>query len=129
MKKEKRNKRLLLRLNDTELEIFRKKAEHYRNLSSMIRDAVVQFDDVATKGKIDALKSLSLEIDRINKEFSKEGNNLNQLTKRAHELMFAGELSKDYYENVVLNQVEKLQKMMISFRDKQTEIFKKLTVL
>lgn len=59
---------LLLRLNDTELEIFRKKAEHYRNLSSMIRDAVVQFDDVATKGKIDALKSLSLEIDRINKE-------------------------------------------------------------
>ena len=43
--------------------------------------------------------------------------------------MFAGELSKDYYENVVLNQVEKLQKMMISFRDKQTEIFKKLTVL
>ena len=128
-KKKKRDKMVLLRLNKTEYEIFRNKARLYSNLSSMIRDAVAQFDDVTTKGKIDAIDAISKEFENISKEFSKEGNNLNQLAKRANELMYAGELSKEYYEDVVLYQVEKLQNMMIAYRKKQAEIIQKITIL
>lgn len=129
MKKEKRDKMLLLRLNKTEYEFFRSKAKLYSNLSSMIRDAVAQFNDVSTKGKIDVIDTFSKEFDTISKEFSREGNNLNQLAKRANQLVHAGELSKEYYEEVVLYQIEKLQNMMVDFRKKQSEIIQKLTML
>lgn len=129
MKKGRRNKMVILRLNEVEREIFREKAKHYKNVSAMIRDAVMQFNDVTTKGKIDAMDALSKGFEDINTEFSREGNNLNQLTKRANELVYAGELSKEYYENVVLLEIEKLQNMMVDFKRKQAEIIQKLNLL
>ena len=129
MEKGRRNKMVILRLNEVEREIFREKAKHYKNVSAMIRDAVMQFNDVTTKGKIDAMDALSKEFENISTEFSREGNNLNQLAKRANELVYAGELSKEYYENVVLFEVEKLQNMMVDFKRKQAEIIQKLNLL
>lgn len=129
MEKGRRNKMVILRLNEVERDIFREKAKHYKNVSAMIRDAVMQFDDVTTKGKIDAMDALSKEFENISTEFSREGNNLNQLAKRANELVYAGELSKEYYENVVLFEIEKLQNMMVDFKRKQVEIIQKLNLL
>lgn len=129
MEKGRRNKMVILRLNEVERDIFREKAKHYKNVSAMIRDAVMQFDDVTTKGKIDAMDALSKEFENISTEFSREGNNLNQLAKRANELVYAGELSKEYYENVVLFEIEKLQNMMVDFKRKQAEIIQKLNLL
>ena len=129
MEKGRRNKMVILRLNEVEREIFREKAKHYKNVSAMIRDAVMQFNDVTTKGKIDAMDALSKEFENISTEFSREGNNLNQLAKRANELVYAGELSKEYYENVVLFEIEKLQNMMVNFKRKQAEIIQKLNLL
>ena len=129
MEKGRRNKMVILRLNEVEREIFREKAKHYKNVSAMIRDAVMQFNDVTTKGKIDAMDALSKEFENISTEFSREGNNLNQLAKRANELVYAGELSKEYYENVVLLEIEKLQNMMVNFKRKQAEIIQKLNLL
>ena len=129
MEKGRRNKMVILRLNEVEREIFREKAKHYKNVSAMIRDAVMQFNDVTTKGKIDAMDALSKEFENISTEFSREGNNLNQLAKRANELVQAGELSKEYYENVVLFEIEKLQNMMVDFKRKQAEIIQKLNLL
>ena len=129
MEKGRRNKMVILRLNEVEREIFREKAKHYKNVSAMIRDAVMQFNDVTTKGKIDAMDALSKEFENISTECSREGNNLNQLAKRANELVYAGELSKEYYENVVLFEIEKLQNMMVDFKRKQAEIIQKLNLL
>ena len=129
MEKGRRNKMVILRLNEVEREIFREKAKHYKNVSAMIRDAVMQFNDVTTKGKIEAMDALSKEFENISTEFSREGNNLNQLAKRANELVYAGELSKEYYENVVLFEIEKLQNMMVDFKRKQAEIIQKLNLL
>ena len=129
MEKGRRNKMVILRLNEVEREIFREKAKHYKNVSAMIRDAVMQFNDVTTKGKIDAMDALSKEFENISTEFSREGNNLNQLAKRANELVYAGELSKEYYENVVLFEIEKLQNMMVDFKRKQAKIIQKLNLL
>lgn len=48
MKEDKRVNRINLHLNNKELELFRIKAKNYCQMSAMIRDAVIQFDDIKT---------------------------------------------------------------------------------
>ena len=129
MKKDKRINRVPLNLNDSELELFKKKATNYSNMSAMIRAAVSQLDDTKTKGWIKSLTELSILISGFSTELSKQGGNLNQITKRANELIYIGELDKDYYENVFLPQVKVLQELTNDVKKQQSAIFKKLLKL
>ena len=129
MKKDKRINRVPLNLNDSELELFKKKATNYSNMSAMIRAAVSQLDDTKTKGWIKSLTDLSILISKFSTELSKQGGNLNQITKRANELIYIGELDKDYYENVFLPQVKVLQELTNDVKKQQSAIFKKLLKL
>lgn len=129
MKKDKRTNRVPLNLNDSELELFKKKATNYSNMSAMIRAAVSQLDDTKTKGWIKSLTELSILISKFSTELSKQGGNLNQITKRANELIYIGELDKDYYENVFLPQVKVLQELTNDVKKQQSAIFKKLLKL
>lgn len=129
MKKDKRINRVPLNLNDSELELFKKKAANYSNMSAMIRAAVSQLDDTKTKGWIKSLTELSILISKFSTELSKQGGNLNQITKRANELIYIGELDKDYYENVFLPQVKVLQELTNDVKKQQSAIFKKLLKL
>ena len=106
MKEDKRVNRINLHLNNKELELFRNKAKNYSQMSAMIRDAVTQFDDIKTKGWITALNDLSILISNFSTELSKQGGNLNQITKRANELILMGELDKTYYEEVISPQIK-----------------------
>lgn len=126
MKEDKRVNRINLHLNNKELELFRNKAKNYSQMSAMIRDAVIQFDDIKTKGWITALNDLSLLISNFSTELSKQGGNLNQITKRANELIFMGELDKMYYEEVISPQIKLLQKLVYDVKKQQSEIFKRL---
>ena len=112
MKEDKRVNRINLHLNNKELELFRNKAKNYSQMSAMIRDAVTQFDDIKTKGWITALNDLSILISNFSTELSKQGGNLNQITKRANELIFMGELDKTYYEEVISPQIKLLQELV-----------------
>lgn len=129
MKKDKRINRVPLNLNDSELDLFKKKATNYSNMSAMIRAAVSQLDDTKTKGWIKSLTELSILISKFSTELSKQGGNLNQITKRANELIYIGELDKDYYENVFLPQVKVLQELTNDVKKQQSAIFKKLLKL
>lgn len=129
MRKDKRINRVPLNLNDSELELFKKKATNYSNMSAMIRAAVSQLDDTKTKGWIKSLTELSILISKFSTELSKQGGNLNQITKRANELIYIGELDKDYYENVFLPQVKVLQELTNDVKKQQSAIFKKLLKL
>ena len=129
MKKDKRINRVPLNLNDSELELFKKKATNYSNMSAMIRAAVSQLDDTKTIGWIKSLTELSILISKFSTELSKQGGNLNQITKRANELIYIGELDKDYYENVFLPQVKVLQELTNDVKKQQSAIFKKLLKL
>lgn len=122
MKKDKRINRVPLNLNDSELELFKKKATNYSNMSAMIRAAVSQLDDTKTKGWIKSLTELSILISKFSTELSKQGGNLNQITKRANELIYIGELDKDYYENVFLPQVKVLQELTNDVKKQQSAI-------
>ena len=126
MKEDKRVNRINLHLNNKELELFRNKAKNYSQMSAMIRDAVTQFDDIKTKGWITALNDLSILISNFSTELSKQGGNLNQITKRANELIFMGELDKTYYEEVISPQIHLLQEMVYDIKKQQSEIFKRL---
>ena len=126
MKEDKRVNRINIHLNNKELELFRNKANNYSQMSAMIRDAVTQFDDIKTKGWITALNDLSILISNFSTELSKQGGNLNQITKRANELIFMGELDKTYYEEVISPQIKLLQELVYDVKKQQTEIFKRL---
>lgn len=126
MKEDKRVNRINLHLNKKELELFRNKAKNYSQMSAMIRDAVTQFDDIKTKGWITALNDLSILISNFSTELSKQGGNLNQITKRANELILMGELDKTYYEEVISPQIKLLQELVYNVKKQQTEIFKRL---
>ena len=126
MKEDKRVNRINLHLNNKELELFRNKAKNYSQMSAMIRDAVIQFDDIKTKGWITALNDLSILISNFSTELSKQGGNLNQITKRANELIFMGELDKMYYEEVISPQIKLLQELVYDVKKQQSEILKRL---
>ena len=126
MKEDKRVNRINLHLNNKELGLFRNKANNYSQMSAMIRDAVAQFDDIKTKGWITALNDLSILISNFSTELSRQGGNLNQITKRANELIFMGELDKTYYEEVISPQIKLLQEMVYDIKKQQSEIFKRL---
>lgn len=126
MKEDKRVNRINLHLNNKELGLFRNKAKNYSQMSAMIRDAVTQFDDIKTKGWITALNDLSILISNFSTELSKQGSNLNQITKRANELIFMGELDKTYYEEVISPQIKLLQELVYDVKKQQSEIFKRL---
>ena len=126
MKEDKRVNRINLHLNNKELELFRIKAKNYSQMSAMIRDAVTQFDDIKTKGWITALNDLSILISNFSTELSKQGGNLNQITKRANELIFMGELDKTFYEEVISPQIKLLQELVYDVKKQQSEIFKRL---
>jgi hypothetical protein len=129
MKEDKRVNRINLHLNNKELELFRNKAKNYIQMSAMIRDAVAQFDDKKTKGWIMSLNDLSVLISNFSVELSKQGGNLNQITKRANELIFMGELDKTYYEEVFSPQIRQLQELVFEIKKQQSEIFKRLLKL
>lgn len=126
MKEDKRVNRINLHLNNKEMELFRNKAKNYSQMSAMIRDAVTQFDDIKTKGWITALNDLSILMSNFSTELSKQGGNLNQITKRANELIFMGELDKTYYEEVISPQIKLLQEMVCDIKKQQSKIFKRL---
>ena len=91
MKEDKRINRINLHLNNKELELFKNKAKNYNQMAAMIRDAVAQFNDKGTVKRIESLNKLADLITEFNHEISKQGINLNQITKRANELIYNGE--------------------------------------
>ena len=126
MKEDKRTNRINLHLNNREMELFREKAKNYRQMSAMIRDAVAQFDDTGTVKRIESLNKLADLITDFNREISKQGGNLNQITKRANELIYSSELSESYYKEGCLPQILLLQKTMKEMKKQQSDIFKRL---
>ena len=56
---ERKTKRLWIRISAQDAELIKQKAVNYNTVSSMIWDAVKQFDDTGTKRKIAALNEMT----------------------------------------------------------------------
>lgn len=126
MKKNKKIHQIHLLLSDRELEMFKDKAKNYDKMSAMIRDAVSQFNDQGTMLRLDSLNALFNLMKTFQYELSREGGNLNQVVKRANELIYSGELSQSYFDKVLLPAISDVQKLIFEIKKQQTVIFKNL---
>lgn len=101
--KERRNIVCKVRLNDDEQQLFNEKAESYGgNTSAMIRDAVAQFNDKKSRGKIQTLSELLNFYKEYQQRLSWYGGNFNQAMHHANELAMAGQLSQQYYHSILM---------------------------
>ena len=126
---EQRTKRLWIRLSPDEEALFRRKAARYKTVSQMVRDAVSQFDDTATHGKLDALRQMTTLYRKYQQDLSWLGGNFNQTMKRANELAIGQELTPQFFEQVLYPQVTEILKLLNSIKREQHDIAKQLTRL
>ena len=92
-----------VRLTREELQLFQKKAESYGgNTSAMVRDAVRLLDDKGVRGQVKSMNALISFYKTFQQQLAWLGGNFNQSMHRAHELAIAGELSPDYFSNILL---------------------------
>ena len=119
-------KRIEIYLSPKDAALFEKKAVHYKNWGPFIRDAVKQFNDIATLRRIDALNEMTALYKKYQQELSWIGGNLNQAIKRANELAIIGELTQSYFEDILSPQVREIQELICDIKDEQSLIVKKL---
>ena len=92
-----------VRLTSEEQQLFQTKAESYGgNMSAMVREAVRLLDDKNVRGQIEAMVSLISFYKTYQQQLAWLGGNFNQCMHRANELAIAGELSPDYFHNVLM---------------------------
>lgn len=127
--KDKRNYRFEIRLNDEEYDLFKKKSSRYQTMSSMIRDAVKDFNDVSTQGKIESLTEVREFYTRFNQRLGWLGSNLNQAQHRANELAIAGELSPAYIQQTLFPKIQEALHLIREIKMHQDEIYSKLLKL
>ena len=118
-----------VRLTPEEDALFMRKAARYKAVSAMIRDAVRQFDDTATHGKVKALKEMTALYRQYQQELSWLGGNFNQTVKRANELAIAEELTPQFFEQTLYPQVAEIQKLINSIKGELHDIAKEVSKL
>ena len=126
---DKRNIIRKVRLTPEEDALFKRKAARYKTVSAMVRDAVAQFDDTATRGKVKALREMTALYHKYEQDLGWLSGNFNQTMKRANELAIAQELTPQFFEQVLYPQVTQLQQLIIDIKREQHHIAKQLTRL
>ena len=126
---DKKTKRIWIRLSPEEDALFKRKATRYATISAMIRDAVKQFDDTATQGRIDALNKMTDLYRQFQQDLSWLGGNFNQAMKRANELAIAQELTPQFFEQVLYPQLNEIMELLSSIKGEQHDIAKRVTKL
>ena len=121
--------RLEIRLTDEESQMFQNKAKSYGgNVSAMVRDAVRQFDDKRTRGKIETMETLLQFYKKYQQQLSWLGGNFNQCMHRANELAIAGELHESYFRSILIPEtrnaiqaIRSIKAELDAIHDKQEE--------
>lgn len=126
---ERKTKRIYIRLTPDDEALFRRKAARYQTVSAMVRDAVKQFDDTATLGKIDALHAMMEYYKRYEQQLSWLGSNFNQSVHRANELAISEELTPQFFELVLYPQTKEIIRLIQELKRQLSEVAIRLTKL
>lgn len=126
---ERKTKRIYIRLTPDDEAIFRRKAARYQTISAMVRDAVKQFDDTATLGKIDALHAMMEYYKRYEQQLSWLGSNFNQSVHRANELAISEELTPQFFEQVLYPQTKEIIRLIQELKRQLSQVAIQLTKL
>lgn len=126
---ERKTKRIYIRLTPDDEVLFRRKAARYQTVSAMVRDAVKQFDDTATLGKIDALHAMMEYYKRYEQQLSWLGSNFNQSVHRANELAISEELTPQFFEQVLYPQTKEIIRLIQELKRQLSDVAIQLTKL
>ncbi|MBR1558076.1 MAG: hypothetical protein IJ647_10045 [Prevotella sp.] len=126
---ERKTKRIYIRLTPDDEALFRRKAARYQTVSAMVRDAVKQFDDTATLGKIDALHAMMEYYKRYEQQLSWLGSNFNQSVHRANELAISEELTPQFFEQVLYPQTKEIIRLIQELKRQLSQVAIQLTKL
>ena len=126
---ERKTKRIYIRLTPDDEALFRRKAARYQTVSAMVRDAVRQFDDTATLGKIDALHAMMEYYKRYEQQLSWLGSNFNQSVHRANELAISEELTPQFFEQVLYPQTKEIIGLIQELKRQLSQVAIQLTKL
>lgn len=125
---QKKNRKFLqkVRLTEEEKSLFETKAKAYQSMSSMIRAAVEQLDDHASKCKIEWLEEFSSQLHHNDVLLSHISGNLNQVVKRANELALASSLPFSYFEIYLYPEIVKVHKCILELQRLQAKTYTRL---
>ncbi len=126
---ERKTKRIYIRLTPDDEALFRRKAARYQTVSAMVRDAVKQFDDTATLGKIDALHAMMEYYKRYEQQLSWLGSNFNQSVHRANELAISEGLTPQFFEQVLYPQTKEIIGLIQELKRQLSQVAIQLTKL
>ena len=126
---ERKTKRIYIRLTPDDEALFRRKAARYQTVSAMVRDAVRQFDDTATLGKIDALHAMMEYYKRYEQQLSWLGSNFNQSVHRANELAISEGLTPQFFEQVLYPQTKEIIRLIQELKRQLSQVAIQLTKL
>ena len=126
---ERKTKRIYIRLTPDDEALFRRKAARYQTVSAMVRDAVKQFDDTATLGKIDALHAMMEYYKRYEQQLIWLGSNFNQSVHRANELAISEELTPQFFELVLYPQTKEIIRLIQELKRQLSQVAIQLTKL
>ena len=121
--------RIELRLTEAEAEFIREKSKDYRSVSQYIRDAVAEFSDTDAKRRLELINVLGKFYRKYHNELFHLSANLNQVVKRANELVVAGLLSKAYLEKTVIPAVRGTEGTVSAIRGALLDVTKLATKL
>lgn len=124
-----KTKRIYIRLTSDDEALFRRKAARYQTVSAMVRDAVKQFDDTATLGKIDALHAMMEYYKRYEQQLSWLGSNFNQSVHRANELAISEGLTPQFFEQVLYPQTKEIIRLIQELKRQLSQVAIQLTKL
>ena len=126
---ERKTKRIYIQLTPDDEALFRRKAARYQTVSAMVRDAVKQFDDTATLGKIDALHAMMEYYKRYEQQLSWLGSNFNQSVHRANELAISEGLTPQFFEQVLYPQTKEIIRLIQELKRQLSQVAIQLTKL
>lgn len=115
-----------IRLTEEEKQQFELKAQGFHSMSAMIRTAVAQLDDQATKCKIEWLQEFSTQLRHNDMLLSHITGNLNQVVKRANELAVASSLPFSFFEIQLYPEIVKVHKAILDLKQLQKKTFSQL---
>lgn len=114
------------RLTEEENVVLHKKAESYHgNVSALLRDAILQVNDIRTRRKIEVMTKLMTFYQLFEQRLGWLGGNFNQTMKRANELAVAGKLEKVYFEEEIVPRLDEMKPVLQEMKDYLTKLSEK----
>lgn len=126
MKEKNRRFQFLIRLSETERELFTSKSAAFGSVSSMVRTAVERLDLREIKSKYARLEEFTELFRSFDLQFRGVSANLNQAMHHANSLAIGDNLTNSYFAETIIPLSQSIHKDIMECKKYQKMIYAKL---